>query len=415
MRHASVMTSDPLSRSTRSSAGLRSRQLKLVRAGMGWKQSQLLLRLEDAGRRLGVQVAPRPSLKTMVSRWENGAPMSEDYRRLFCDVYGMADEDLGFPAGKEPLAVPAEPISDEIEAWELADAMTRSSITPTALAVMERTVFGYAASYPASPPSELLPRVRQQMRRLRLAIDGPQPTDVRRRSIALLGVLAGIAGNLSFDVGRYDQADAMFDVGRLAGTESGDADLAAWILATQSIGLFYAGRYAVAVQQLAEADRWAADASSPRRRAWITSLHARALAATGQPGPAKSLLSTATAEPTGTDFFDQARLDGFAGTCHLLLRDTAGAAKLLDQAIRRRAGTDAKGRALLTLDLAACRVIDREPEEAARLTGVALDIARAALVRPILDRARAVCGDMASWADVPAVADLDTRLAALTS
>jgi tetratricopeptide (TPR) repeat protein len=95
MRHASVMNPDqPVT--TRGSAGLRSEQLQLIRARSGWKQSQLLLRLEDAGRGLGIHVAPRASLKTMVSKWENGAPMSEDYRRLFRHVYGMTDEDLGF-------------------------------------------------------------------------------------------------------------------------------------------------------------------------------------------------------------------------------------------------------------------------------------------------------------------------------
>lgn len=411
-----------LSTSTVGSAGLRSRPLKLVRAGMGWKQSQLLVRLEDAGRRLGVQVAPRPSLKTMVSRWENGAPMSADYRRLFRDVYGMNDEDLGFPAGREPLAMPTEPISEEIEAWELADAMTRSSITATALAVMERTMLGYAARYPDSPPAELRPHVRQQMQRRRQAIDGPQPISVRRRSIALLGVLAGVAGHLSFDVGALDGAAAMFEVDRLAGAESGDDDLAAWIAGTESICLFAVRQYTGAAQRLAEAQQHAAVSSSPRRRAWIAGMQARSLAAAGRRGSAMSalhqaraLLDSATDGPTHTDFFDHARLDGMAGTSHLLLRDTAPAAHLLDEALKGRSATNAKGRAFLTLDLAACRVIEQEPDEAARLTIVALDIARGALVRPILDRAQAIRADMTRWAGTPATADLDTRLAALAS
>src|SRR6185437_16258307 len=78
--------------------GLRSLQLRQVRLAAGLKQSQLLVALEHAGRELDIEVGPRPSLKRMVSRWENGAPMSADYRRLFCHVYKKTEAELGFQA-----------------------------------------------------------------------------------------------------------------------------------------------------------------------------------------------------------------------------------------------------------------------------------------------------------------------------
>ena len=34
----------------------------------------------------------------MVSGWENGAPMSADYRKLFCAVYKRTEAELGFAA-----------------------------------------------------------------------------------------------------------------------------------------------------------------------------------------------------------------------------------------------------------------------------------------------------------------------------
>jgi hypothetical protein len=52
-----------------------------------------------------------------------------------------------------------------------------------------------------------------------------------------------------------------------------------------------------------------------------------------------------------------------------------------------------------------------EPDEAARLVGAALDLAHGALVRPILDRARAVRADMAGWTPSAALIHLDARLA----
>jgi hypothetical protein len=116
-------------------------------------------------------------------------------------------------------------------------------------------------------------------------------------------------------------------------------------------------------------------------------------------------------QPQGTDFFDQAGLDGFIGECHLLLRRPQLAAEYLIAAVAGRSASDAKGRALLTLDLAACRAIENEPHEAARLVGTALDLARGALVRPILDRAQAIRADMTGWTPSRALADLDARFA----
>src|SRR5260370_34959616 len=187
--------------SSRGTAGLRSKRLQLIRLGTGLKQSQLLVRLEQAAGELDVEIAPRSSLKTMVPKWENGAPMSADYRRLFRRVYGASDEQLGFTTSDPAAPQPVERAPEDIEAWQLADAMTRCSITLPTLTAMERAVFGYASRYPASPPAELLPQVREQMRRLQQASDAPQPLDVRRRRITPLRAPADPARNLSLDTG----------------------------------------------------------------------------------------------------------------------------------------------------------------------------------------------------------------------
>jgi hypothetical protein len=81
----------------RNTPGLRSRRLKEIRVATDKRQLALLLELEAAGRKHGIDVAPRTSLKRMVSGWENGAPMSADYRKLFCTVYGLTEAELGLP------------------------------------------------------------------------------------------------------------------------------------------------------------------------------------------------------------------------------------------------------------------------------------------------------------------------------
>lgn len=47
---------------------------------------------------LDIPVMAAASLKTKLSRWENGhEAVSEPYQRLFREIYGRANEELGFP------------------------------------------------------------------------------------------------------------------------------------------------------------------------------------------------------------------------------------------------------------------------------------------------------------------------------
>src|SRR5690349_100382 len=122
----------------RNTPGLRSRKLKEIRVAADKRQLTLLIELEAAGRQLDIEVAPRTSLKRMVSGWENGAPMSADYRRLFCAVYGRTEAELGFTAEDGDRST--TPLGADIDPWELADALTSSPIAVPALAEMERAV-----------------------------------------------------------------------------------------------------------------------------------------------------------------------------------------------------------------------------------------------------------------------------------
>jgi hypothetical protein len=404
----------------RNAPGLRSRKLKEIRVAADKRQLTLLIELEAAGRQLGIDVAPRTSLKRMVSGWENGAPMSADYRKLFCAVYDRTQAELGFAAEDGDRS--GTPLGADIDPWELADALTSSPIAVPTLAEMERAVLGYANRYGKTPPTELWPQVSRQMTRMKHAIAAPQPLAVRRQSVVLLGVLSGVAGQLAMDLHRHDRAEGMFSVGRLAATEAGDDDLAAWVAATHSIGPFFAQQYGTAAGFLGDAERLAARASSRRRRAWIAAMHARALAANGDHRQALAALDRAHAqitgvldEPRGTDFFDAPRFDGISGSVYLLLRDPAQAEEFIGRALNHRSTADHKGRALVTLDLAACRVVEHQDDEAGQLIHTALDIAAGSLVRPIIDRAQDVRRHMARWTSTPAADDLDARLADLAS
>jgi hypothetical protein len=345
---------------------------------------------------------------------------SPHYVAALCAVLGATEAQLGFSPDGTPVRTPMPTEQPAVEAWELADALTRSTIGMTTLEHMERAALGYAARYPSAPPRSLLASVSGQMTRVSDALGGPQPVRVRRRCVALLGLLAGLAGNLCVDLGQEGRAGDFFDVGELAGQEAEDPDLVAWVLATRSIGPFFAGRYTAAAELLACAEEAARARSSARRRAWIAALRARAAAASGDRDQSLGALDRARQHidavdepPTGTDFFDAPRLHGVAGSAFLLMADSRRAVPLLSQALNHRAAEDTKGRALLTLDLAQCHAAAREPEEAAQLAVTALEAARGTLVRPIVARAQAVHAELDQWRTLPPVRELKARMVEL--
>jgi hypothetical protein len=206
-------------------------------------------------------------------------------------------------------------------------------------------------------------------------------------------------------------------VGELAAQEIQNTDLMAWVFATRSIGPFFAGRYVEAADLLARADAAAAAGSSARRRAWVAALLARARAASHDPVDSLEALERAyrlmdaITEPIhGTEFFDGPRLNAMAGATYLELRDADRAHSLLVEAFNHRPVSDAKGRALIALDLAECRSVIGELEEATRLVLEALGTANGALVRPIITRTYKVLQAMQRCGEPQAVRELEAHI-----
>jgi tetratricopeptide (TPR) repeat protein len=308
-----------------------------------------------------------------------------------------------------------------IDPWELAEAVSRASLSGSVLDELERVCLEYAVNYGRYAPRLIDSPAERIMTRLGDALKEPQSLSAHERCVRLVGLMSGVMGNLSIDAGRLDRAAGFFNTGRLAGREVRDDDLVAWISANQSIGWFFAGQYEEAVELLLEARSLAEHASSSQRRSWIAALLARALAAHGQDGAARqaldqahTLIGVVSERRCATDFFEDSRLAALTGACMLSLRDSDEATKLLSEALAARSAHDLKGRALITLDLAACRAVDGDLEEASNLALGALDIARGTVVRPIVERATGVRAAMTKWEGSPALVELDARLGAAT-
>ena len=83
------------------------KELKLLRLARGWSQERLIVELERRAPEVGVHVAARRSLRTLVSNWENGKRFpTRDYQKLFATIYGVGVDDLFPPEGAVDLGAP---------------------------------------------------------------------------------------------------------------------------------------------------------------------------------------------------------------------------------------------------------------------------------------------------------------------
>lgn len=86
-------------------------QLRTARDKRGWSQTRLISELEKRARSRSVTVMAPASLRTAISRWENGRVIPDvHYRRLLCDIYGLTEDELGFaqPVARVEIAVTTE-------------------------------------------------------------------------------------------------------------------------------------------------------------------------------------------------------------------------------------------------------------------------------------------------------------------
>ncbi|MFI1520660.1 helix-turn-helix domain-containing protein [Kitasatospora cineracea] len=320
-----------------------------------------------------------------------------DGLRIPGHMLGLAVRPWERPPAPAPRAVHVP------ETWEILDLIGRSTASDAALTHLEAAVADAAFRYPSTGPTESVPVMQRQLAAVHDLIGRPQAVDARRRSIRILTVLSGLLGLAAHDMGDAVRSDAMFHMGSVAADEGEADELTAWLLTMQSIAAYTSGRTGHAAMLLGRADQLAALAA-PRRRAWIAANRAKALASHRDERGALVALDQAAQflaeadEPIGgLDFFTEPRLDGIAGETRALLGQHGPAADLIGGALARRDRADVKGLALLTLDLAECRLGAGDLAAACTLAHDALDLADGSVVQPIVVRARAFQRSLGPW------------------
>ncbi|MFF1397516.1 hypothetical protein ACFVZD_27345 [Streptomyces sp. NPDC058287] len=132
-------------------------ELQAARLARGWTQAELMVAMEDAAERLGIELPSRSSLKTQVSMFENGRrPPGPEYQSLLCEVYEATRHQLGFELETAPSQLDALPKLPRPQ----GPAPTASS---EVLGYLKSVFVQHAQAEPLVGPRFLVPAVQSQV------------------------------------------------------------------------------------------------------------------------------------------------------------------------------------------------------------------------------------------------------------
>lgn len=380
-------------------------RVELVRArrARGWGQLRTAVALAEMARSRGVEVnASRTSLKTMISRWENGAPMSEDYQRLYCAVFDLPASALGF------LPSASSGVSDESVVVELAnDVSVLLGLVGHRIPLVRGTAGGLGV---APLESMSLNRTADLLLRLFLHLDDELGGDalyvplshyVERMAGSVerdpadglvgFGQLSQMAGWLALDANQQAAARRYFTSTVYVAHEADQPALAASALAYMSLQESYRGRPGPALSLAQTALDSAAGAMTPLTSTMLYTRLARAQACLGREAACRHALDDARRafagsnidadeEPVWVSYVDAIELAAQEGACFLELGMIAEATRALTEAIRLLrdlAPQRVRDRVHYLTRLATCQLADEEIEEACHTASKALSLSSA--------------------------------------
>jgi hypothetical protein len=259
--------------------------LQTVRRHLGYTAAQVIDLLTRRAHALNLPIATRVSLKTKLSRWENGKEQpSEIYRRLFREIYGRTNAELGFPDEPE----------EDPEAAELRSrlAMART-VDPEAVEVFRHQVDQARhvdRRFGALTQLDQLCSQIHQVQQLLTYRAGPQRP-------ALAGVLveaSTLAGWQALDRAALGQAWTHYERAKAAAREADSPVLLAHATAEQAFVLIDLDETTAAVDQLVHARRIATGSATPLLRAWLAAAHGETLAVAGHADDARRAFDLAS-------------------------------------------------------------------------------------------------------------------------
>jgi tetratricopeptide (TPR) repeat protein len=281
--------------------------LQTVRRHLGYTAAQVIDLLTRRAHALNLPIATGASLKTKLSRWENGKEQpSEIYQRLFREIYGRTNAELGFPDQPEEGPEAAELRS------RLARARTVDAETVDVFRHQVDHVRHVDRRFGALTQRDPLRTHIGQVHQLLSYGAGPQ----RPALAAVLAEASTLAGWQALDRAALGQAWTHYERAKAAAREADSPALLAHATAEQAFVLIDLDETTAAVDQLAHARTIVNGTATPLLRAWLAAAHGETLAAAGHADDARRAFDTASSL-LPTDPVDPALPFLFLGDSHL--------------------------------------------------------------------------------------------------
>ncbi|GII56686.1 hypothetical protein Pth03_50750 [Planotetraspora thailandica] len=305
--------------------------------------------------------------------------MVHEIRRLLRMVADhMGDEEIGrstFLRGLVGVGVLGTLLGDADERFT-AEGDLHHGVDPESVAAFANVVDQQTALYWTSPANDIfqasIAHTRLGLSLLRTA----PPGDMRHTLAEAAARSALLSGRVAFfDLGNPPVAERLFQMSLAATKECGDHALAAAVLAHASFVPGFARDRAAAVGLLDAAFAHAWHGVGPLTRAWLHCVASEVAARCDEPKECMRHIDRADRavdgsgdDPAWLDFFEHARLDGFAGYSALTAGQHAEAARRLRSALERLGPTGAKQRSVLLADLAAAHAAADQDQAAVYLS-----------------------------------------------
>jgi tetratricopeptide (TPR) repeat protein len=325
-------------------------KLQAVRRQLGYSAAKTIAMLERQARTDQITITNSVSLKTKLSRWENGRESVglPEYRRLFREIYGRTNAELGFP--DERTDGPADELRDRIAVARRVDAATVAAFHGQIeqARVVDRQFGGV----------HHLDQLRHQIDHMKELLTHLPAVGQRAALAGALTEASALAGWQALDREDHTQAWAHHERAKHAAREAGSPFLLAHATAQQTVILLALDDTALAVEQAAYA-RSIATGGPALMRAWLAAAHGETLAAAGDRDAALrafddayGLLPVDPVDPALPYLFlGGAHLDRWRGNALALVGDPE-ALDQLTAALARLPPTWARARSRLLVDLA---------------------------------------------------------------
>ncbi|WP_345610445.1 tetratricopeptide repeat protein [Pseudonocardia adelaidensis] len=324
--------------------------MQAVRRQLGYSAAKTIAMLERQARADQITIMTSTSLKTKLSRWENGHESVglPEYRRLFREIYGRTNAELGFP--DERTDRPADELRDRIAVARMVDSATVAALHGQIeqARVLDRQFGGV----------HHLDQLRHQIAHMQELLAHLPAVGQRAALAGALTEASALAGWQALDREDHTQAWAHHERAKQAAREAGSPLLLAHATAQKTVILLALDDTAPAVDQAAYA-RSIATGGPALMRAWLAAKHGETLAAAGDRDAALRAFDDAygllPADPVDPAlpflFLGGAHLDRWRGNALALVGD-AEALDQLTAALARLPPTWARARSRLLVDLA---------------------------------------------------------------